>query len=224
MKARDKKEKTKNKRGGGAPKGGDWDGSDDMDGGMGGFELTEEEREMIAREEQQIAEANAGGGVGGVEDLRRGAGGTFHELRCMEEDTPEGWDKCADWDLRIRSKMWWKDQCDRESWESLPSEVDKMFHACRVGAVPWVEELLTSGAIAATHTDPERWGRTPLHMAALRGNFLTGRLLLQHGADVNAQDEQQSTPLHCAAAYGRLEMCRMLLEMKAQPDIAVGFH
>jgi hypothetical protein len=150
--------------------------------------------------------------------VRRGAGGTFHELRSMPEEKPDGWDACADWDLRIRSKMWWKEQRDRDKFDSLETPIERLFHACRIGAVPWVEELISSGEVKATDTYGQRQYKTPLHMAALRGNCLTGLLLLKHGADVNAEDNQQSTPLHCAAAYGRLDMCRMLLDNGARAD------
>ena len=153
-KAKDKKAKTKNKRGGTTTQRGgdyDWDASDD-DGG-GGFVLTDEEKEQMAREERILAEASAAAPSGG-DGMRRGAGGTFHQLRCMPEETPPEWDPCADWDLRVRSKIWWKDQRDRGLWEALPSPLAKMLHACRVGAVPWVRELLVGGAVVATATDP----------------------------------------------------------------------
>ena len=39
-------------------------------------------------------------------------------------------------------------------------------------------------------------GRTPLHIAALRGNRRLANLLLHNGADVNAQDNDGNTPMH----------------------------
>jgi ankyrin repeat protein len=39
-----------------------------------------------------------------------------------------------------------------------------------------------------------------LHLALSKGNGDTVKLLVQHGADVNAQDERHSTPLHLAAS------------------------
>ncbi|KAI0277642.1 ankyrin repeat-containing domain protein, partial [Russula aff. rugulosa BPL654] len=38
------------------------------------------------------------------------------------------------------------------------------------------------------------------------------RLLLDHGADVNASDKNRFTPLHNAALYGKVEVVRVLLE------------
>ena len=41
---------------------------------------------------------------------------------------------------------------------------------------------------------------TPLHLASAKGCSETVDLLIQHGADVNAQNVTQSTPLHLAAS------------------------
>ena len=38
------------------------------------------------------------------------------------------------------------------------------------------------------------------------------RLLLEHGAEVNARGNGHSTPLHVAVQYGRAEVVRVLLE------------
>ena len=45
-------------------------------------------------------------------------------------------------------------------------------------------------------------------------------LLLQHGADVNAQEtESGNTPLYVAASFGREEVVALLLEKGADPNI-----
>lgn len=63
-------------------------------------------------------------------------------------------------------------------------------------------------------------GATPLHHAASGGHVETARLLLEHGADVNAMTLEfcGMTPLHCAAEQGHLETAKTLVEHGA--DIA----
>ena len=41
-------------------------------------------------------------------------------------------------------------------------------------------------------------GRTPLHLCAVRDDATMAEVLLNHGADVDAQDEKHPTPLRIA--------------------------
>src|SRR4029077_16467293 len=56
----------------------------------------------------------------------------------------------------------------------------------------------TVGRLIAPHPDlgnaHDRAGATPLHHAAAFGNLVTMKLLLHHGADVNAGNNRKSTP------------------------------
>ena len=64
-------------------------------------------------------------------------------------------------------------------------------------------------------------GRTPLHTAiGWLNNLAAGavRFLLEHDADVNAQQDDLSTPLHLAAAEGKFEVAQMLLERRVDVD------
>ena len=75
---------------------------------------------------------------------------------------------------------------------------------------------------------PDNW--TSIHYVSLGSPLSAGphnspkllpdvaRLLLEHGADVNARINRGSTTLHVAASYGRVEVVRVLLEHGANLD------
>ena len=46
------------------------------------------------------------------------------------------------------------------------------------------------------------------------------RVLLEHGANVDAVNRQEETALHCAARYGHFSTVELLLERGAQRDLA----
>jgi ankyrin repeat protein len=59
-------------------------------------------------------------------------------------------------------------------------------------------------------------GRTPLHIAAMQGNYALARLLLDKGASANEPDNLGNTPLHLAHAP---EVVTILLDSGADPDL-----
>jgi ankyrin repeat protein len=62
-------------------------------------------------------------------------------------------------------------------------------------------------------TLPQRHANaTPLHAAAVNGRLLCMRLLLQHGADVEATKTDGKSALHRAAEEGHLDCVLVLLE------------
>ena len=70
-------------------------------------------------------------------------------------------------------------------------------------------------------SDRNEYGSTPFQWASDGDNFKDGsvlRLLLEHGADVNAQSRDGRTPLHLASHYGALEVVRLLLEHGADVE------
>jgi ankyrin repeat protein len=79
-----------------------------------------------------------------------------------------------------------------------------------------VEVLLAAGAGVNT-ASRESMKVTPLHSAAAAGQVAIARLLIAHGANVNAgQAESGFTPLHEAAANGDIEFATLLLEHGAK--------
>jgi len=63
-------------------------------------------------------------------------------------------------------------------------------------------------------------GFTPLHMAAKFGKFKVARLLLDKGADANAEGKYKLTPLHVATHYGNTDVALLLLDRDATPQCA----
>jgi uncharacterized protein len=57
--------------------------------------------------------------------------------------------------------------------------------------------------------------RTPLMLAAFRGDIVTVRALLMGGADVNARDKDGDTALMFAAYRGHTEIVSLLLDYGA---------
>lgn len=55
-------------------------------------------------------------------------------------------------------------------------------------------------------------GQTPLHIAALKGDLGTVRLLLHYGAQPRLADDQGCIPLHYAVENGYLDVVRSLIQ------------
>jgi len=72
--------------------------------------------------------------------------------------------------------------------------------------------LLTAGAEVDTR---DEIGKTPLIIAAEKGNLPIVQLLIQYGADVNAQNNLQWTALMFASGFGHTAIVKLLVENKA---------
>mmetsp|Transcript_130453 Transcript_130453/g.230544 ORF Transcript_130453/g.230544 Transcript_130453/m.230544 type:complete len:345 (+) Transcript_130453:156-1190(+) len=63
-------------------------------------------------------------------------------------------------------------------------------------------------------------GCTALHIAAQCGSSAMAKILIEHGAKVNARTAWDETPLHIAAREGSAEVCQLLLEHGAEVNAA----
>lgn len=68
--------------------------------------------------------------------------------------------------------------------------------------------------------DRDHTGRTPLHLAVMRGHAPLVRLLLQRGALAGAVDHTGRTPLHEAAWHGHSNVAELLLRRGASAAAA----
>lgn len=57
---------------------------------------------------------------------------------------------------------------------------------------------------------------TPLHLVSLRpSNLDVARIMLDHGADIDVEDEQGRTPLQVALIHGQGKIARLLSEFRS---------
>ncbi|XP_041465699.1 ankycorbin-like isoform X2 [Lytechinus variegatus] len=87
---------------------------------------------------------------------------------------------------------------------------DKVMHAIEVGDIEKLQITLAKKGTSPTKLDGE--GRTPLHVAAQKGQYPCLEVLLQLGANPRASDGQGCTALHCASKGGHLNSMHRLIK------------
>eukprot|EP01132_Coremiostelium_polycephalum_P004808 gene4808-5994_t len=97
---------------------------------------------------------------------------------------------------------------------SLP----KLSEAIVNGNYEQVKEMIDSGNFKLDEID--FGGLQPLHFTSRMGNVRMAELLLNVGADINAENNYGSTPLHEAVRRGEVDMVKFLIERKA--DLTIG--
>ena len=84
-------------------------------------------------------------------------------------------------------------------------------------AIQLSQMLIEDPKLANTVRQRDNW--TPLHGAACNGNIECVKLLIDTGADVNAQSCNQRSALHCSAEDGNVEIAALLLQADANPNL-----
>jgi ankyrin repeat protein len=90
--------------------------------------------------------------------------------------------------------------------------------AAGAGDEATVKELLATSKQYISAQDARGW--TPLHVAAFSGQALSIRLLLDHGASVDAEDFSERSPLMIAADEGRTDAVKELLKHGADVNLS----
>jgi Zn-dependent protease with chaperone function len=112
------------------------------------------------------------------------------------------------------SEATWLEEESEQQWTEPSGEILPLVSAVVAGDEQEVRQLIEQGEDVNEIDDQ---GMTPLHWAAQDGNDTIATLLLQAGADIDAQDEYTGmTPLMTAAQAGQSDMIALLASKGAK--------
>jgi len=111
---------------------------------------------------------------------------------------------------------------DHDRARSLLAPDDELpaYEAAAFGRIERLSSLIADDGANANDWSPD--GFTALHLAIFGGSEEAVRLLLEHGADVNAlatSDIARVRPLGTAAFAGRPDLEKLLLDAGADPSL-----
>jgi ankyrin repeat protein len=98
-------------------------------------------------------------------------------------------------------------------------DLDSLHRAIKRGDVVGVRDYLRAGGSVSAK---DRYGWTPILMAAKQGHTPIVRLLVEAGASVNESSSIDYTPLAAAAIAGSSETVAYLLDRGADPRVKYG--
>ena len=87
---------------------------------------------------------------------------------------------------------------------------------------PEAAQVLLEHGAAVNVASRNSFNVMPLHSAIANRNQAISRMLIEHGADVNARQQEDFTPLMEAAQNGDLETAKLLLQHGADPKPAAA--
>lgn len=93
------------------------------------------------------------------------------------------------------------------------SDVSPLIQACMDNDIVKVEKLVNSGGFHMTECRDHR-GRTPLHLAAYRGNVNMISLLLENGGDLWTRDDNGNTLMHLC---NHIEVIKLIAKQGLSP-------
>jgi Ankyrin repeats (3 copies)/SAM domain (Sterile alpha motif)/Ankyrin repeat len=95
---------------------------------------------------------------------------------------------------------------------------EEIFAACRIGDTSLIKNFLNEYPEDINLCD-KKLGWTLLHMTIMCGHMLASQLLLQLGADPNAQNYHGKTPLLVAVDEDQAKLAKLLLRNNSNPNI-----
>eukprot|EP00128_Syssomonas_multiformis_P007984 Colp12_sorted_trinity150504_noHs@23835 len=100
----------------------------------------------------------------------------------------------------------------------LSEDEKKFMHACRVGDLASIKAMIEA---ESEYIDKKDFilGYNALHWACKNGNLEVAHFLVSQGADIKTTTNGMYTPLHLAAIHNQVGVCRLLLNLGADPHM-----
>ena len=116
---------------------------------------------------------------------------------------------------RDNSMQGWEVVAHHFGQEIIDSINENLFQAILTNNFEAIIEAIEKGALINAN---DRFGHTPLHFTAYKGNARILQYLLRNGGDPNARGRHDSTPLHSAAWGRNVAALEVLLEEGSDVD------
>jgi ankyrin repeat protein len=92
----------------------------------------------------------------------------------------------------------------------------KLMRAANFDDIEEAKKLIAEGADVS---EQDKFGYTPLHIAANHGAYAVAELLLKNGAKLNIANNDGHTPLDYAAMFGKAKMAYLFIQNGAKTTV-----